>query len=174
MKDITNLAWPNEPFGVGHHRPWGRTSKTLCAIQVQLADALPGSVGCVASVYLRIDREPLQVASATLPVGFRVTIAEDPTETLELIDTSTPPWPGPGATQPSLRATRSPTASSPSWRPGRGQVSPPSSVPGPTGPAANEDSRTSSTPPTASPPAISISVTSTRRSMSAPPAPRQS
>lgn len=92
MKDLTNLDWPEAPFGTGHHKPWGRKSPLLCGFELQPAAEIAGPLGCVATVYVRINpREAVTAATDTLPIGFRVTVAEGPDDLpslLEILDSA--------------------------------------------------------------------------------------
>lgn len=88
MRDYTNLAWPEAPFGADQ-RPFGKPARILAAAAVEWA---PGNCGarlpvCAATVYLRTRRAgTLQVDPNTLNVGFRVVVLDEADEAHALID----------------------------------------------------------------------------------------
>jgi hypothetical protein len=87
MRDHTNLAWPEGPFGADQ-RPFGKRQRILMAIAIELddrgADAVPVAA---ATVYLRTHRtQVMEVRADTLNIGFRATAAEDPGDEASLLD----------------------------------------------------------------------------------------
>jgi hypothetical protein len=84
MRDFTNLAWPEGPFGADQ-RPFGRRERILMALALDL-DERAGLVSA-ATVYCRTHRtRVVEVRADTLNVGFRVTVAEAPGDEIGLLD----------------------------------------------------------------------------------------
>ena len=86
MRDYTNLAWPEGPFGAGQ-RPYGKPALLVAAFAVDWGrgpDPLPLAA---ATVYLRVRKhgEPQPVSGASLRVGFRATVTEYPGEVPQLL-----------------------------------------------------------------------------------------
>lgn len=85
MRDVTNLQWPEAPFGAGH-RPYGRREDLLTAVVVDRAtpDGQPVSV---AVVYLRLAarRRVREVDPDRFDAGFRVTAADRPGDVPDLL-----------------------------------------------------------------------------------------
>lgn len=86
MRDYTNLAWPEGPFGAVQ-RPFGKPAEMVAAFAVDWGrqpDPLPAAA---ATVYLRVRKhgQPLSVSGDTLSIGFRTTVAEDPADVPELL-----------------------------------------------------------------------------------------
>jgi hypothetical protein len=79
MRDFTNLAWPETPFGADQ-RPFGRRVHMLTAIDVawgRYSDADALVPRCSSVVYLRVHpAQQLTVKPATLPIGFRATVLD--------------------------------------------------------------------------------------------------
>lgn len=90
MRDFTNLAWPETPFGA-NQRPFGTRAHMVAGFGVEwdpeaLADGRH-LLRCVSTVYLSVTpARPLTVTPATLPFGFRVTVASGSADAEELID----------------------------------------------------------------------------------------
>ncbi len=91
MRDATNLAWPEAPFGAAH-RPFGQRPDLLTALALDWADTTePASQHsfpiAAATVYLRVRRHgaPLEIDPDTLDVGFRVSVVDTPAEVGDLI-----------------------------------------------------------------------------------------
>jgi hypothetical protein len=83
MRDITNLSWPEGPFGADQ-RPFGRRNRILMAIALEMDDRV--AVAATA-VYLRMQRNQiLDVRSDTLNLGFRATVAEDAADEADLLE----------------------------------------------------------------------------------------
>jgi hypothetical protein len=81
VRDFTNLAWPEVPFGADQ-RPFGAASDMLAAATVEWAPQRDGEPVPVAvtTVYLRARRHGSvhEVDDDSLAVGFRATVAERP------------------------------------------------------------------------------------------------
>lgn len=90
MRNFTNLAWPEIPFG-SEQRPFGKSEKMLAAfawewdphmekLKIPLA---------VATVYLRLPRHgALDITDETLSFGFRVTVTEVDGDVPRLLETT--------------------------------------------------------------------------------------
>lgn len=83
MHDWTNLQWPEAPFGA-EQRPFGHHADMVTAVALDWTDRpdtgpLPVAA---ATVYLRVRRRGSaeEVRADTLPIGFRVTVIDDPAE----------------------------------------------------------------------------------------------
>lgn len=88
MREYTNLAWPEAPFGADQ-RPFGKPTRILAAVTVEWAcdDRGEGLPVCAAAVYLRTRRAgTLHVDPDTLNVGFRVAVLDEPGEAPVLVD----------------------------------------------------------------------------------------
>lgn len=89
MLDLTNLAWPETPFGA-HQRPNGRRAHVLTAVDIGWARAPRAAElfpRCVATIYMRVTpARRLTVDPATVPFGFRAAVAGAPDETAALLD----------------------------------------------------------------------------------------
>ena len=79
MRDMTNLSWPEAPFGAGH-RPFGKRSAMLMALGFswKTGHSAEPILVAAATVYLRVRRDgkPLAVTDTTLAIGFRITAVE--------------------------------------------------------------------------------------------------
>lgn len=92
MREVTNLQWPEAPFGA-ERRPFGKHTDMLAAFAVEWADrpdAEPLPVGA-ATVYLRVRKHSsaLDIGPDTLPIGFRAAVidnAADVPDLLALVD----------------------------------------------------------------------------------------
>ena len=90
MWDFTNLAWPETPFGA-NQRPFGTKAHMLAGFGVEW-DPTALTEGrylplCISTVYLRVmPARPLSVTPATLPFGFRVSVASGSDDVAELIE----------------------------------------------------------------------------------------
>lgn len=87
MHEATNLQWPEAPFGA-EQRPFGRHTDMMTAVALDWADRsdtgpLPMAA---ATVYLRVRRRgnAEEIRPDTLPIGFRVTVLDDPAEVPDL------------------------------------------------------------------------------------------
>ncbi|RZU48762.1 hypothetical protein EV385_0486 [Krasilnikovia cinnamomea] len=88
MRDISNLLWPEAPFGA-EQRPFGRARDMLTAVAIDWAVQRGGEplpVGA-AAVYLGVRRHgnAYEVNSDTLSIGFRTTVIDTPDELPELL-----------------------------------------------------------------------------------------
>jgi hypothetical protein len=84
MRDFTNLAWPEGPFGADQ-RPFGRRERILMALALELDDH--ATLLAAATVYLRTHRtRVVEVRADTLNVGFRMTVADTPGDGPALLD----------------------------------------------------------------------------------------
>lgn len=86
MRDYTNLAWPEGPFGADQ-RPFGKPAEMVAAFAIDWGgqpDPLPLAA---ATAYLRVRKhgQPLHVGGDTLSIGFRATVAEDRSDAPELL-----------------------------------------------------------------------------------------
>ena len=88
MRDVTNLQWPEAPFGA-EQRPFGRRWDMLAAFAIDWADrpdaeAIPVAA---ATVYLRVRRHgsAYDISADTLSIGFRATVLDDPAEVPDLL-----------------------------------------------------------------------------------------
>ncbi|WP_030236684.1 hypothetical protein [Streptomyces sp. NRRL S-350] len=86
MLDLTNLGWPDTPYGAGK-RPFPRAVHLLTGLAVQWADngseALPVAA---AAVFLPVHRTAaLPLATQTLNVGYRVVVAQEDGEAPALV-----------------------------------------------------------------------------------------
>jgi hypothetical protein len=88
VHDITNLQWPEAPFGA-EQRPFGRPRDLLTAVAVDWApqpggDPVPSAA---ASVYLGVRRQgsAYEISTDTLSIGYRVTLLDEPGELPELL-----------------------------------------------------------------------------------------
>lgn len=87
MRDFTNLAWPETPFGA-NQRPYGRRAHMLAAVDViwghESGRPIPR---CASVVYLRVQPTcTLSVTPVVLPIGFRATVLETTTDLDELLE----------------------------------------------------------------------------------------
>jgi hypothetical protein len=88
VHDLTNLQWPEAPFGA-QQRPFGGHADMLAAFTIDWAPQ-PGSglwPVAAATVYLRVRRHgtAYQVGEDNLSIGFRTVITEDLAEVPELL-----------------------------------------------------------------------------------------
>ena len=88
MREFTNLAWPETPFGADQ-RPFGHHTDMLAACTVDWA-ARPGDGPlpvASAMVYLRVRRHgpARRIGEDTLSIGFRTAVVEDPAEVPDLL-----------------------------------------------------------------------------------------
>jgi hypothetical protein len=84
MRDFTNMAWPEGPFGADQ-RPFGRRERILMALALELDD--DATLLAAATVYLRTHRtRVVEVRPDTLNVGFRVTVDDTPRDGPALLD----------------------------------------------------------------------------------------
>lgn len=89
MREFTNLAWPETPFGA-EQRPFGRHIDMLAACtfewtgEPEASERVPVAVS---SVYLRVRRRgsTQQVSDDTLSIGFRTAVIEDRAEVPDLL-----------------------------------------------------------------------------------------
>jgi hypothetical protein len=89
VREFTNLAWPETPFGA-EQRPFGQHIDMLAACTFEWTDqpAAAESVPVAASlVYLRVRRRgsTQQISDDTLSIGFRTAVIEDGTEVPDLL-----------------------------------------------------------------------------------------
>lgn len=84
MRDFTNLAWPEGPFGADQ-RPFGRRERILMALALELGDR--ATLVAATTVYLRTHRtRVVEVRADTLNVGFRTTVADTEADEVALLD----------------------------------------------------------------------------------------
>jgi hypothetical protein len=87
MRDLTNLSWPEAPFG-GAQRPFGRPARLICAVAFAWADtgdARQALTGTAVS-YLHVRRTgALTITLSGYAFGFRATVVEHEDEVEELV-----------------------------------------------------------------------------------------
>jgi len=87
MRDLTNLSWPEAPFG-GVQRPFGQSARLVVAVAFDWADSADGGqmpVGTAVS-YLHVRRTgTLAIRDIGYNFGFRANVLDDRAEVPELV-----------------------------------------------------------------------------------------
>ncbi len=87
MRDLTNLSWPEAPFG-GTQRPFGQSARLVVAMAFVWADSADGGqmpVGTAVS-YLHVRRTgTLGIRDIGYTFGFRANVVDDRAEVPELV-----------------------------------------------------------------------------------------
>jgi hypothetical protein len=88
VRDVTNLQWPEAPFGADQ-RPFGHRTDMLAAFAVEWADRLDAEPLPVAAAtaYLRVRKHgnPYDIHPGTLSIGFRATAIDEPRDVPDLL-----------------------------------------------------------------------------------------
>jgi hypothetical protein len=86
MRDLSNLSWPEAPFG-GAQRPFGQAARLVTAVTFAWAMTNGGPVPIGTAVsYLHVRRTGmLTISDVGYSFGFRVTLADDQVEVPELV-----------------------------------------------------------------------------------------
>jgi len=90
MRDLTNLSWPEAPFGAAQ-RPFGQDARLVAAVTFVWASAADGGrmpTGTAVS-YLHVRRTgTLHIGDTGYSFGFRATVVDDQAEVPELVTLS--------------------------------------------------------------------------------------
>ena len=87
MRELTNMAWPNEPFGAAR-RPFGVPGRLLAAVGLTWSESheWPPTPVQAATVYLRLHRtRSIELDQSTFDFGFRLVAADGDADTRRLL-----------------------------------------------------------------------------------------